>query len=597
MNKHSPSTLPDENKIEELLTKIQPMPSEQFHKKMEQASWRVGQGQSGRAIENSFRVRIAFIMMALVIIATLIATPQGRAWAQEVFQFFKKVNFTTIPISVEEQQWINAPVEQYDLPLVPVIIPTLAPEMMALAECQSPHNVQSYACQVAYAESKLSLDIKEFPKTPDGWIFKTLTVDISSQITSISYTHYSEHGAQFVLRQGLGKFPTEYGLWSMVPADRVETVNISSLSGEYVQGSFSLSQGDNAWRWNGEDYTQRLAWNDGTRWYYIEVWPPSPGHISRNQLIELAASLADSPLEQPDPLNLDSLSSISDAEKYSGLDLKAPTMLPLGYSFSYARYFSFNNEVHLHYNEMGGEDLVVYEWKGKPDNFDALANIFKNYEMVKVHGEPAFYAIPESVSQYESSYLFLSWRNGELNYKMYFYFDPSWGGGMLDKSKMLAIAESMDDINDYKRSDSKPYEYVDAYEKALGLDIKEFSTTPAGWSFDGVWAATNCIGLSYISTVEQGQLNLSQCRTDNYFDQTDIPPNAIENVKIGKHKGQYIIGNYGYDNNGVMTWQFDLPLRQLLWQEEGLWMQISLSGDSVILYNKEDLISYAESLR
>jgi hypothetical protein len=260
MNKQNTSAMPDENRIEELLGKIQPVPSENFHQKMKQAPWL---GKQSRPNMSIYRFRMALAAMVIVVLATLAATPQGRAWAQEVVQFFRKVNFTSIPVSSDEQVWMNSPAELYDLPLVPVIIPTPAPEMMNLEECQAPQNVQSYACQVAYVESKLGFDLKEFPKTPEGWIFKSLNFDLAAQIATFIYTHYSEHGGDFVLKQGVGEFRNEYGIWSLVPAEKVETVKVGPYTGEYVMGSFGLIQGDNEWRWYSEDSIQRLGWSDG----------------------------------------------------------------------------------------------------------------------------------------------------------------------------------------------------------------------------------------------------------------------------------------------------------------------------------------------
>ena len=590
MNKQNSSVAPNENRIEELLTKIQPLPSERFHQKMKQSAWRVG-GQ--RTVKN-FRLKVAFAVVTVSALTVLLITPQGRAWAQEVFQFFRRVNTTTIPRSDEEKYWTNAPAEQYELPLVPVILPTLALEMETLKECEPPQNIQSYACQVAYAESKLGMDLKEFPKTPEGWIFKELNFDAASKTASFIYTHYSEHGGDFILRQGEGKFQSEY--WDIVPAEKVEIVQIGPFIGEYVLGRFTFREGDNEIRWDTDFEDPRLAWADEKRWYYIEVQPPRPGYISRDQLVEIAASLVDSPLEVADPLNPDSLSSIADAENYSGLDLKAPTILPLGFDFSHARYFSFNNEVHLHYKYM--ENLVIHEWKGKPDNFDSLAKIYKNHEFVKVNNGSAFYGVPEAVSQYESSYLFLAWRDQNLNYRIYFYFDPTWGGGMLDQAKMITIAESMDDINDYKHNNHHPYEFVTIYEKALGFDAREFTTIPDGWSFSDVSAYPGCIYMSYSGINENGDLILTQCETTNQaLLSSNIPASAIQEVNIGKIKGQYIVGNFDYDNNGMVVWDPSSPMRQLRWQEEGLWMQITLTGDSILFYDKDDLISYVESLR
>lgn len=591
MNKQNVPALPDEIKIEELLGKIQPVPSERFHQKMKRAAWRVEGRQP--VVRKNLRLKITFAMIAFAALTVLFATPQGRAWAQEVFQFFRRVNFTTIPVSEREKEWMNAPVQQYELSLIPVILPTIMPEMTSLAECQAPQNIQSYACQVAYAEAKLRMDLMEFPKTPEGWIFKTLNFDTASKVASFVYTHYSEHGGEFILRQGEGDFQNDY--WDIVPVDKVETVKVGLFSGEYVLGQFTLREGDSAWMWTTEFEYQRLAWGDGQRWYYMEIMPPRPDYIARDQLVELAASLVNAPTEIADPLNPDSLSSIADAEQYSGLDLKAPTLLPWGYDFSYARYFSFNNEVHLHYKL--GEDLVVYEWQGKPDNFEALGKIYKDHEIVKINGKPAFYGIPEAVSQYESSYLFLAWQDETLNYRIYFYFDPAWGGGMLDKEKMIAIAESMDDINDYRRNDYRPYEYVAVYEKASGFDAKEFPTPPEGWSFTGAGGFPGCISLSYSATNENGTLTLTQCKTDQTLLPAGIPSRAIEQVKIGESAGQYILGNFDYDNNGMMIWKPNSPSQQVFWQADNLQLNLSVSGDSVVLLDKEDLISYAESLR
>jgi hypothetical protein len=539
-------------------------------------------------------------MVVVVILAALAATPQGRAWAQEMVQFFRKVNFTSIPVSSQEQEWMNTPTKMIDLPLVPLFLPTSTPDMLSLQECQPPQDIQSYACQIAFTESKLGFNLKEFPKTLDGWIFKSVTFDAALQSATIIYSHYTEHGSEFIFKQGFGQFPNSYGNWSLVPAEKVETVQIGSYQGEYVLGSFSLRDGDNAWRWDTEGDIQRLAWNDGNRWYYIEILPPSPRYITRDELVKLADSLVDSPTVLADPLNPDSLTSIANAEKVSKLNLKAPTLLPLGYDFSYARYFPTNHEVHLHYGDSINK-LTIYEWKGKNYDFAALAKIYSEHDITMVNGQPAFYGVPKAVAQYTSTYLLLAWRDEDLNYQMYFYFEPAWGGGLLDKDKMVAIAESMSDINDYKRNNTKPYEYVNIYETSLDFSIKKFSKEPKGWSFTNVSANVqpNCIWMTYTSKNESGNLYLNQCQsnTSPYLDQSNIPSNAIENVEIGKEKAQYIVGGFETDDNGKSVWNAGLLYRRLTWLEDGQWTEIIIYGESALLHNKDDLIALAESLQ
>src|SRR5436190_657564 len=97
MNKQNASMIPDENKIEELLAKIQPMPSDDFYQKLKQA---IGQMEARQqTATKNFRSKISFAFIMLAMLTVLLITPQGRAWAQEVMQFFKKINSETIQLS------------------------------------------------------------------------------------------------------------------------------------------------------------------------------------------------------------------------------------------------------------------------------------------------------------------------------------------------------------------------------------------------------------------------------------------------------------------------------------------------------------------
>ena len=64
MNKRNMSFLSDESQIEDLLTKMQPVPSEGFHKKMERAHWRIKQAQPG-AVKGSELVSLGVNAMFL----------------------------------------------------------------------------------------------------------------------------------------------------------------------------------------------------------------------------------------------------------------------------------------------------------------------------------------------------------------------------------------------------------------------------------------------------------------------------------------------------------------------------------------------------
>ena len=596
MNKQNTPSIPDEDRMEELLTKIQPVPSEQFHQKMKQAAWRVGGGEL--PISKRFRLQMAFAMLALAALTVLFVGPQGRAWAQEVFQFFSRINSLTVelpPSDVKSMQDIN---DSYDLPLVPVIVPTVSPEMAVLPGCETPQKSQSYGCQVGLAESKLGFDLKELPTLPEGWKFEFISYATASKSATISYlfdSSYTSNGSLY-LTQGVGNLPTYYqkNPWSVVPTDQIETVKVGTHDGEYVEGFFSLPPGSSNLVWDDSDHHRRLAWSDGTNWYLIQVWRNLnlPDTLGREQLIDMAESLVDSPVGTNEALDSDYLYSVSEAEKVSGIDLKAPTLLPIEASFSHARYYAYNNEVRLFYGI--NNELVVYQWQVKSLDLDTLPKDYdptSSYEVVQVKGEKAFYGSVEG----PDPHYFLWWEENGIYFQLYFYQIM----GKLDKEKMIAIAESMQDIDDFRKKDSKPYEYVSIYGAALGIDVLEFPEPPAGWSYVNVWAdpGVGCILVIYKSVTEPGYIWIHQCLTDKRFNLSDIPARHTQSVQIGSSSGVYAVGDFVTDDNGKLSWNPASPMRQLYWQRDGYWIKMVLSGESAGLHDQEDLISYAESLR
>lgn len=594
MNKQNIQAPPDENRIEELLGKIQPVPSERFHQQMQEAAWKRDERKSSLKITH-VKVSAAVI---LVILVALFVTPQGRAWAQEIVQFFLRVNSTTILLSEEEQKEIIVVTpEGNELPLVKVLPPMLPPEMAEIPECQSSGVASSYECQIAYAESKLGLDLKEFPSLPEGWELESLNFDSTSKTAFMSYRIDSSYTiySQLNFTQSLSDKPVISDFpWEAVPADRVEAVQVGPYKGEYVKGAFGVSNDNRTMLWMDSADQQRLAWSDGTRWYFIQLYANTPGgkSIGRDALIELAISLADAPISKRKPLDLDFLYSIAEAEKVSGLELKAPSLLTLGMEFSSAQYLPKSHQVLLRYGQ--GDELVIHQWEGKPASLEDLeAASSGSYEIVKVKGRNAFYS---SSSGY-NAYSFLWWSEGKMNYQIYYYsyLSPE---GALSKENMVKMAESMSDLNAVRGNTAKPYEYVTIYEQALGFDAKEFPSTPPGWSFTTVSAGPDCIYVAYTAQKEVGWLALRQCRAtiNDYFSQYDIPEEAIERVQIQNKEGQYIKGFLEAGDNGKPVWNPALPFRILRWKEDGLSLEILLSGDSASLYQKEDLVSYAESL-
>jgi hypothetical protein len=599
MNKQRIPGTPDEKQLEEILKMMQPVPSEDFHQKMQQAAWRTERLLTQANNAKHLRVRLVFAMTVLLLIAGLLISPQGRAWAQQVFQFFSRINAQTVEIPESQSKLLmeEGPNISYDLPLVPLFIPTVAPEMAVLPGCGTAEEEQSYHCRVALAESQLGFDLKELPVTPQNWKFDSLDFDITSKQARISYTvdPNSPASGSFLLIQGVGDIPSTFAgtLWEAVPADKVEPVKVGGYDGEYVKGSFTFSApADKTLTWS-DSYRHRLAWSDGERWYGITLWPslPDPESMGSDQLIDLAESLVDSPNESTEALDPDALYSIAEAEEISGFDLKVPTILPLGIDFEYARYYADTDHVRLFYGI--NKELSIYAWKDRSLDLESRAASLPSYEVVTINGEPALYGSGGGAAD---AYMFLTWDQDGRLYQIHYAQDF---GPTIEKEELIAIAESMQDINDFRKSDFKPYEYISIYEQALGLNVREFPQTPVPWSYDNVWADPlgRCITLWYKPVTGSGRLLVQQCGTDRYFDVSDIPADQTQQVQIGNTKGIYAIGDFVTGDNGELVWNPDLPEKRLYWQEDKLWIEIILFGESAARYDQETLVSYAESLR
>src|SRR5215208_1158521 len=414
MNKQTISAAPDENKMEELLGKIQPVPSKYFHEKIKKSIWQVDGDQ--RVVTKKLRLKFAFTVIALLLLSAFFVTPQGRAWAQEVAQFFSRINSMTIELPAEQQKELhNESLPSYDLPLVPVFIPSASPEMTTIPGCETPQRSQSYHCQVGLAESKLGFDLKELPEKPQDWEFQSLSFAPNSRSAVLTYRLDVMNGtsySHFMLIQGAGDFSNfawyRNNPWETVPTDKVEPVSIRGYQGEYVMGSFSLKPSDTVLTWSEETGRQRLAWSEGERCYLIDFSPNLNvlSTIGKEQLIHLAESLVTSPIAPAESLDPAHLTSISDAEQISGLDLKVPTLLPMNIDFSYARSLPGGKQVDLIYGI--NEELIIKEQEGEPIPY--------TFHVVKVNGEDASFDTTEG----SDAHLFLWWHKDGINYLMDF---------------------------------------------------------------------------------------------------------------------------------------------------------------------------------
>ena len=169
--------------------------------------------------------------MIIALLAVAFLTPQGRAFAQSIIQFFTRTESTSFPlqpsqIAVDETE----PAEPTAVPPVPLI-------------------------SVAEAEAQTGFNAAELPAVPKGFNF--LGARLYGNAISIEYEAQGGGGSLTLIQSLDGYYQSE---WDRVPADAIVPVKIGDLDGEFVRGTFVVYAGETSAKWNPDAPILRLCW-------------------------------------------------------------------------------------------------------------------------------------------------------------------------------------------------------------------------------------------------------------------------------------------------------------------------------------------------
>jgi hypothetical protein len=204
--------------------------------------------------------RLAYATLAVVaLLALAFVTPQGRAFAQSVLQFFTRAERDSFPVQVTTPD-------------------PSAPTAVAPASLIS----------VAEAEALAGFDLAELPSVPQG--FEYLGTRMYGNYVSIEYGVPGGGGNLFLMQSRDGFLHSE---WDQVPADAIVPVKIGGVDAEYAQGMFVVYGGETSAKWNSDAPVFRLRWFQDGVWFeltkYGDVYPIE--YLNMDGLIALAESL------------------------------------------------------------------------------------------------------------------------------------------------------------------------------------------------------------------------------------------------------------------------------------------------------------------
>ncbi len=209
--------------------------------------------------------RTAFVIVTIVVLLTLtLVTPQGRAFAQEILQFFNRAESKVLPLSSDQ---IVSPEEAQSMPTAQPPAPLIS---------------------VAEAEKTAGFDAKELPSVPKGFEFAgAMAIDGG---ISIQYQAQG-NGGQLVINESTSGFMQSD--WDQAPEDAITQVRIGELDAEIVQGSYVVYTGETSARWNPDAPILRLRWIEEGIWFEMAKFGgvESIAYLDQAGLIALAESM------------------------------------------------------------------------------------------------------------------------------------------------------------------------------------------------------------------------------------------------------------------------------------------------------------------
>jgi hypothetical protein len=212
-------------------------------------------------VRRALRPAVA-IPLALALLLLLLATPQGRSFAQSVLELFTRAG--SAPLAVEESQAGAAGTN--------AAAPTAAPPAPLIS--------------VAEAEAQVGFEVGELPSTPQG--FEFLGARLYGDYVSMDYMTQG-YGHLLIMQSREGYLESDF---DQVPAEQVIPVKIGGLDGELAQGSFLVYPGDATARWNPDAAFTRLRWVEDGLWIEIALHGDAHRYLDLERLIDLAESLA-----------------------------------------------------------------------------------------------------------------------------------------------------------------------------------------------------------------------------------------------------------------------------------------------------------------
>ena len=216
------------------------------------------------------RAVFAVVMVAFLIVFAFV-TPQGRAFAQDILQFFTRT---------ESDAFYSEPLDL-----------TFEDTTPFHKECGISLNSGS-RCSVEQIRGMVDFEVKELGTLPEGMRFIGSTGGPDHVELKYEYINRMD-GSLHIGVEAVGR-PSAIGTGITSKSANVQQVQIGNLPGEYFTGILFQDEQGNV-TWLADDPQATLRWEDGgstyTLFYYSRRYP-----LTKEDLVRLAESMTLEPV-------------------------------------------------------------------------------------------------------------------------------------------------------------------------------------------------------------------------------------------------------------------------------------------------------------
>jgi hypothetical protein len=357
---------------------------------------------------NSQRVRrvTVAVLAVIVFLAVALVTPDGRAFAQSILQFFTRAETNSFPIDVIEPNPLTL---------------TAGPPASLIT--------------IREAEIRAGFDVAELPIVPAG--FNYLGARMYRDAVSIEYEALGGGGNLILMQSQDGFVQSD---WDKVPTESIVPVKIGETDAEFVQGTFVVYPGETSAKWNTDAAILRLRWVKDNISFEMTKF----GDVEAIEYLDQAGML-----ELASRVTTNSFAlTMDEVEKYAGYNVMEPVILPEGMTFLGGAFDPVLKMASLSIGYSESERIILVNQQTVESQetctLCGVVGTSASVEAVQIHNMPGEYA--EGVWELtnngpvwrdEPLLKTLRWQKDGMAFEIIFM------GTELEKDGLVAIAESM----------------------------------------------------------------------------------------------------------------------------------------------------------